>query len=290
VVYPDLSTYRFYSTEISGEGRFSNAATDATDAPDEPREPSPAFNSSDIPATHDVSSFDSETETVGSEGAEVEPPVTSLDYNISTKLFKDAKAAKEGTPGSFWSYTMYRGPLVDGIEKRVKVHYCKTKFTTERACQYFLDEKVIGFDIEWEAHATADQGPRSNVSLIQIASPSRIGLFHISQFPVRDAMVAPSFKKLMEDPGITKVGVAISNDATRLSKFLKIDCKGLFELSHLYRLVKYSRLGMPRMVNKKLVPLAKQTEECLGLPLFKGQDVRSSKWSKPLNMAQIICK
>ncbi|PKS10807.1 hypothetical protein jhhlp_002564 [Lomentospora prolificans] len=282
VVYPVLDLSRVYSTGTT-HGQSEPSLID-----EEPLGSSPRLNLSGAPGPSDGIDFDSEAESVESGQSTIEVPVTSLEYNISPELFKKAKNAKEGSPESFWSYTMYRGPIVDGVEKRVKVHYCKTKHSTEKACQYFLNEKVIGFDLEWEADATADQGPKRNVSLIQIASPSRIGLFHVAQFPARDVMVAPSFKKLMEDPGVTKAGVAIRNDATRLSKFLKIESRGLFELSHLYRLVKYSSIGMPRMVNKKLVPLARQVEEYLGLPLFKGQDVRSSKWSKSLNMSQIL--
>lgn len=286
VLYPVLDMSRFYT---------SGAFAEPEPGPVDNLAPAPGLdlNSPCSPGPSDGLDYDSGSEL--EEGMEedetaLKVPLTSLEYNISEKLFREAKMAKEGTPGSFWSYTMYRGPLVDGIEKRVKVHYCKTKHSTERACQYFLNEPVIGFDMEWEALATAGEGPKPNVSLIQIASPSRIALFHVAQFPARDAMLAPSFKKLMEDPEVTKVGVAIKGDASRLFKFLKVESKGLFELSHLYRLVKYSNLGMPKMVNKKLVPLAKQVEEYLGLPLFKGQDVRSSHWSRPLNMSQILCK
>ncbi len=94
----------------------------------------------------------------------------------------------------------------------------------------------------------------------------------------------------MEDPEVTKTGVWIKGDCTRLRTFLNIDSRGTFELSHLYKLVKYSSSGQYASVNKKLVSLAQQVEDYLGLPLFKGQGVRSSDWSQPLSMDQIICK
>jgi hypothetical protein len=221
-----------------------------------------------------------------------EPPFTPLEFKIPEEVFREAKLAEAGTPESFWSYGLYRGPGEDGsTDRKVKVHYCKSRHTTDRVLQqYFMNEKVLGFDLEWSPSAMRFQGPRHNVSLVQIASPSRIALFHVALYPRSDILAAPSLKKIMEDPGVTKVGVAIKGDCTRLSKFLGIESRGVFELSHLFKLVKYSSTGAFHNVNKKLVSLATQAEECLRLPLFKGQDVRSSDWTQPLQMEQIICE
>lgn len=219
-----------------------------------------------------------------------EPPFTPLEFKIPSEAFRDASLAKPGTPESFWSYTLYRGPQEsEDTENKVKVHYCKSLLTTERVCQYFLDEKVIGFDLEWAADANKAQGPRRNVSLVQIASPSRIALFHLALYPKKDNLVAPTLQKIMEEPNITKTGVFIKGDATRLRNFLGVESRGLFELSHLYKLVTYSSSGEVALVNKKLVSLAQQVQDVLHLPMFKGQDVRASDWSLPLKMDQIIC-
>ncbi|KAK4127547.1 ribonuclease H-like protein [Parathielavia appendiculata] len=218
------------------------------------------------------------------------PPFTPLDFRIPDKTFREAAQASGGTPQSFWNYTLYRGPANDGApETRVKVHYCTSSRTTERVIkEYFAKEKVLGFDLEWMPNAVKTFGPRSNVSLIQLASPSRIGLFHIAAYPKKDTLVAPSLKKILEDPDVTKVGVWIKGDCTRLSDYLGIKTRGQFELSHLYKLVKYSRSGEYNLINKKLAALATQVKEILGLPMFKGNDVRASDWSKSLNMDQII--
>ncbi|KAI0381862.1 ribonuclease H-like protein [Hypomontagnella monticulosa] len=218
-----------------------------------------------------------------------EPPVATLPFKIVDDLFYAAKKATAGSTGSFWSYTQYRGAAEDGLEQKVKVHYCRSTHTMERVCkEYFLGENVLGFDLEWAADSMKRQGVKRNVSLIQLASPSRIGLFHLALFANKDDMVGPSFRAIMEDENITKVGVAIKGDTTRLRNFLEIDSKGLLELSHLYKLVTYSAEGRHKEINKRLVPLATQVEEYLHLPLFKGQDVRSSDWTKPLNMDQVI--
>lgn len=219
-----------------------------------------------------------------------EPPVSDSTYQMSGELFRQAKEATPETPGSFWSHTLYRGPEENGIPKKVKVHYCRTLQTTERTLkQYFLGHKVLGFDIEWKADARTTDPAKKNVSLIQLATEERIGLFHIALYPADDVskLVAPTMKQIMEDPEVTKVGVAISADCTRLRKYLAIDSVSIFELSHLYRLVKYTLSQEHHQINKKLVSLAKQVEDHLHLPLYKGGKVRSSDWSRELSIQQI---
>ncbi|RXG49139.1 hypothetical protein VDGE_08427 [Verticillium dahliae] len=216
------------------------------------------------------------------------PPVTSLAFKISAAAFAKAQQAPAGTADSYWSHTFYRGRDVDGLEQNVKVHYCRSKHKMEHVCQYFLDEKVLGFDLEWQPSASKSSGPRRNVSLIQLASPSRIALFHVALFPgADDDLMAPTFRRIMEDPDVTKAGVNIKGDCTRLRNWFDVGTRGTFELSNLYKLVKHSASGRVDLVNKRLVSLATQVQDCLGLPMFKGPDVRSSDWSQALNMQQI---
>ncbi|KAI8633064.1 ribonuclease H-like protein [Xylariaceae sp. FL1651] len=218
-----------------------------------------------------------------------DPPPAVFDYKIEDNLFYAAKQAAPDSPESYWSYTQYRRTTEDGSSQKVRVHYCRSKHTMERICQlYFMDEKVLGFDMEWVADATRRDGPKKNVSLIQLASASRIALFHFALFAYSKEPIGESFKAIMEDPDVTKVGVAIKGDTTRLRNFLGIQSRGLIELSHLYKLVTYSRNHQYHNINRRLVPLATQVKEYLHLPLFKGQDVRSSDWSKPLGMNQVI--
>lgn len=221
------------------------------------------------------------------EDEDVEPPATTLDYKFPPEAFRLARRAPPDSPASFWSYSYYRGP---GNEK-VRVHYCRSRDTTERVCRYFLDERLLGFDLEWAPDANRFSGPRRNVALVQLANQSRIALFHLALYPRDEDVtdVSPSLRRIMEDPAITKCGVSIKADCTRLRNYLNIHPQGVFELSHLFRLVKYSRTGETRLINKRLVSLAEQTQTVLGLPLYKGLDVRWSQWSKPLQMDQILC-
>ena len=215
-----------------------------------------------------------------------EPFRAPLGFHIPKATLQDALNATPPSPSAFWNYRLYQGP--GGEYDKVKVHYCKNKEDTERVAQLFLEDGVIGFDIEWKVNASAGEGISKNVALVQVASERRVALFHLARFPNAEEpndFVAPSFKKLMESPKITKVGVSIKGDCTRLRKFLDIHPRGLLELSHLYKLVKYSS-GDARKINKVLVSLADQVQEHLQLPLWKGE-VRSSDWSQDLNYEQV---
>ncbi|KAL7797660.1 ribonuclease H-like domain-containing protein [Trichoderma ceciliae] len=216
-----------------------------------------------------------------------EPPSTLLEFSISRDQFLAARAAISGTSSSHWSYTMYQRIGENGTADNVKVHYCESKSTMERVCrEYFLNEDVIGFDLEWMKYALRTDGPRHNVSLIQIASPSRIALFHVALFGKDGDLVGPSFRKIMEDPKVSKVGVNIGGDCTRLKTHLGVTVQGIFELSHLYKTVKYFP-EKRHLINKGVVSLATQVEDQLLLPLYKGQVVRTGNWMRRLNSQQI---
>lgn len=185
----------------------------------------------------------------------VDPPQTSLSFSMSADLFHAARAAAAGSPES-WSHIMYQSITDTGAIDRVRVHCCTSKHTMEYVCQnYFVGEPVLGFDLEWSALASRASGPCDNVSLIQLASPSQIAILHVALFP-HDDLVAPTFRRIMEDPAVTKVGVHIQANCTRLNNHLGFRARGLLELSHLHKLVKYVAAGRPDRVNKILVSLS----------------------------------
>lgn len=215
------------------------------------------------------------------------PLYSPLGFHIPYTDMLEIKNASPEQTKIHWQYSLYKGPCGENII----VDYCKDKETTNRIAQKFLDQEVIGFDIEWKAQASVSQGVRKNVALIQLASEERIALFHIALYPNGDTLeelVAPSLKQVMESSNITKAGVSIKADCTRLRRFMGIDSHGLFELSHLYKLVKYSTENTKK-INKMLVSLAHQVEEHFELPLWKGE-VRDSDWTKELSDEQLRCK
>ncbi|GIJ91523.1 hypothetical protein Asppvi_010490 [Aspergillus pseudoviridinutans] len=189
-------------------------------------------------------------------------------------------------PGpKFWSHRLRKAP--DG--KDIIVHYCKSLKKTEEVAKYFLNDDVIGFDMEWKPQSSKSASVQSNVSLIQIANAERIALFQIALFkPARtpEDFISPSLQRILESPKITKAGVAIKADCTRLKNFLGINARGIFELSHLYKLVKYCQSN-PALINRRPVNLSEQVEEHFGLPLAKDDDVRCGDWTTALNYRQV---
>ena len=184
--------------------------------------------------------------------------------------------------GRYWTHEQYYGPCGE----TVKIHYCKTKAESERVATLLSREPILGFDVEWKPRG--GRGIKNNISLIQLACEDKIALFHVAlhEGQTVDELVAPTLRKILESPKIIKTGVAIFHaDGRRLQRFMKLNPRGLFELSYLHRLIKYHGYW-PEKVNKKLVSLANQVSEHLGKPLFKGS-VRVSDWTKPLSRDQI---
>ncbi|RHZ67920.1 3'-5' exonuclease [Aspergillus thermomutatus] len=190
------------------------------------------------------------------------------------------------SPGpKFWSHRLRKAPG----GKDIIVHYCKSLKKTEEVAKHFLNDDVIGFDMEWKPQSSKSASVQKNVSLIQIANAERIALFQIALFkPSRtlEDFLSPSLQRILESPNITKAGVAIKGDCTRLKNFLGINARGTFELSHLYKLIKYCQSD-PTLINKRPVNLSEQVEEHFGLPLAKDDDVRCSDWTAALNYRQV---
>jgi hypothetical protein len=218
---------------------------------------------------------------------------TDLEYQIPADVLRAAMQASPNTRASFWSANMYRGPQGQVLA----VHYCQTLEVAERVAQHFLNEKVLGFDIEWKPHDYTNS-IKKNASLVQLASEDRIALFHISRFSgsTVEKLMPPTLKTILESPDILKVGVAVKGDFSRLQKYLDIQAQGVFELSRLHNLVELHATEPTKMSNK-LFSLAKQVHQHLQLPLYKGEplsndpetsaSVRESDWSKLLNKKQI---
>ncbi|KAJ4312210.1 hypothetical protein N0V94_007553 [Neodidymelliopsis sp. IMI 364377] len=218
---------------------------------------------------------------------------TPLEFQIPAELLRTAMTAPENTKASFWSSNLYRGPG----DKRLSVHYCKTKEVAERVVQHFVNEKVLGFDIEWKPWSSP-LSIKKNVSLIQLACEDRIALFHIALFSGTTAaqLMPPTLKAILESPDVYKVGVAVKGDFNRITKYLEVEPQGVFELSRLNNLVQWHAID-PSRVSHKLVSLSTQVQQHLQLPLYKGgrliddpedlSNVRSSDWSLQLNLQQI---
>ncbi|KAF2815633.1 ribonuclease H-like protein, partial [Mytilinidion resinicola] len=184
----------------------------------------------------------------------------------------------------YWSYTLYRGPK----KEMVQVHYCGTKASSEAAAQKFLNEKVLGFDMEWPIHPTSDR-LQQMIGLIQVASESQIALFHLGVHTgtTVDDILAPSLRYLIESKNIVKAGNNIwVADCPRLINFFGLKPRGIVDLTVLHRVVKYGATD-PRKARGRCIAMAKIVEEHLFLPLNKDPNERTSNWSRGLNQKQM---
>lgn len=238
------------------------------------------------PSSDQQSTMRSEDSATTTSEAEYEAAAESdveLTYKIPAHDYRSAVIASKNTEAAFWNFKLYK----NAESKYPKVLYCVNFETSEARAREFLNESIIGFDMEWEPWAAmAKSSPKHNVSLIQIAAEDKIGLFHLAMFSgdTPDKLMPPSLRAILESRRIAKAGVNVSGDANRLRKCLNVEMQGLFELSHLYRVVELSQ-SAPAQVNKRLVKLAEQVQTILGLPLKKDA-VQTSAWSKKLHMEQ----
>jgi ribonuclease D len=194
----------------------------------------------------------------------------------------------------YFNYRHYQNS--DGLEPTL--YYCRTKSQSEQIAKKFIGEPLLGFDMEWSSNAGKDSPVQDNISVIQLACEDKIALFHIAAHIGKTAeeLIAPSLRTILESPDITKTGVNIKQaDFSRLSKYLDLRPRAAFELSHLYRLVKYGSTfeGLEDakkrevLVNltTKVKGFADQADEMLGFKLFKGSE-RTSEWHNPKNLSK----
>jgi len=66
-------------------------------------------------------------------------------FIIPPKVLEVKKALANDNPNKWWNHTLY----VNSKGKGIDVHYCKTIEECEKVLQEFLNEKVVGFDMEW---------------------------------------------------------------------------------------------------------------------------------------------
>ncbi|KAI7345263.1 ribonuclease H-like protein [Hortaea werneckii] len=215
------------------------------------------------------------------------PRSTDADYETPTRYqipfadYRNAVMASRNSNAAFWSHKLYKNQEGKGPT----IHFCTSFKQAEEQAQKFLNEPVLGFDIEWEPFKKTSI--KDNVSLIQIAAEDKIAIFHLARFPgeTTDQLIPPSLRSILESEHTIKSGVNVAGDARRILTHLGIEMKGLFELSHLYKIVHYSATR-PHKVNKRMLNLAAQVQQVLLLPLKK-DEVRTSAWAKPLGMQQV---
>jgi ribonuclease D len=86
-----------------------------------------------------------------------------------------------------------------------------------------LGSDLLGFDTE--TRPTFKKGGRNTVSLIQLSTADFAGLFRINKIGIPNELI-----KLLSDPSVTKVGVAIHDDIKFLKVVKKFNPEGFIDL------------------------------------------------------------
>lgn len=263
------------------EAASSSLSEDDAAAKNQAAQDPSASETSSLPSTHtDTSEPVEPTKTMAQPVEEIR-----IEYEIPSGDMRRALTSSPTSKASFWRYSLYKNAAGEAPTR----HYCTTYEQTEAQLAKFLDEKVVGFDLEWDVGTKPGVSPPKRcVSLIQIAAQDKVALFHIALFRGRDSandLLPPSLRAFLENPNIMKTGVNVGGDVTRMKTCFGVEMQGCVELSHWYRQVTFGETN-PKLANKVLVSLGKQVQEILYLPLAKGE-VRTSTWSRRLNSEQI---
>ncbi|KAI8919247.1 ribonuclease H-like domain-containing protein [Powellomyces hirtus] len=148
-----------------------------------------------------------------------------------------------------------------------QIIYVKRLKEVETALEH-CKGKVMGFDIEWRVTYQAGE-PSRPVALIQLCNDRHIGLFHIfhmEEFP-------DSLREVLENSGMTKVGLNIKGDALKLHRDFGVRMEGCLDLQSLVKSV------MPDKLPKN-PSLRKLTEIILDRTLDKTPELRVGNWER----------
>jgi ribonuclease D len=124
-----------------------------------------------------------------------------------------------------------------------------------RIIKQLREEKILGFDTE--TRPTFRKGRKNKVSLIQLASGDLACLFRINKIGLPVELL-----KILANPGVTKVGVAIHDDIRFLKKVRKFNPEGFVDLQ-----------GFVKDFGIKCSGLKKLTAIVLGFRISKRQQV-----------------
>jgi ribonuclease D len=141
-----------------------------------------------------------------------------------------------------------------------KITLIHKKDQLESAIEELRKEKVLGFDTE--TRAAFKKGERYDVSLLQLATTTKVYLFRLNK-----TTFTPELASLLADPNIVKAGVAIRDDIIGLQKLCSFEDHGFVELADVAKSKNIDKFGLRAL-----------TAICLGKRLSKKEN--TSNWEK----------
>lgn len=94
------------------------------------------------------------------------------------------------------------------------------------ACDYLARQPLLGFDTE--TRPSFRPGVAYRVSLLQLSSPERCYLFRLNKIPFTRAI-----QRLLEDPGILKIGADVAGDLRSLRQVRRFRDRGFVDLQQI---------------------------------------------------------
>lgn len=220
-------------------------------------------------------------------------PTWPLQFRLKLPERRRQQAAGQSPPEAgltkqiWWSYGLYRGPR----NRKPEVLYARSKAESEEIAQGFLQEDVLGFDMEWpcfDGNSRGEDRLQDKVGLIAIACEAKIALFHFGAYTGKKPgdFIGPKLREIIESPRIKKAGVNIlAADFGRLRDWFEMEPQGAVELSHLHNLDSYGRNGQTSHCTTRLCALDKLVQTHLHLPLKKSS-VRTSNWGQKKQLSR----
>lgn len=148
-----------------------------------------------------------------------------------------------------------------------KVHLISREEDVKEAVHFLLGEQVVGFDTETKP--AFRKGQYFPTALIQFATQREAFLFRIN-------LTGPNthLYRLMEDPAVAKIGVALRDDLVDLNKIRRLKPAGFFDLNEMVKALEFENIGarnLTAMVLGRRINKAQQTSNWENEELTKAQ-------------------
>lgn len=149
-----------------------------------------------------------------------------------------------------------------------RIHLVTNHAEMQQAIQQLGQEHVLGFDTE--TRPCFRKGESRPVALLQLSRQDDAYLFRLNQMPLDQELIA-----ILENPAITKIGVAIQDDLKALRELAEFKPAGFLDLARLAKTLKLQKTGLRNL-----------TAIFLNKRITKGPQV--SNWEQnPLSEAQL---
>jgi ribonuclease D len=115
----------------------------------------------------------------------------------------------------------------------------------QEASQAFANESILGFDTE--TRPSFKRGRYHKVALLQLATQDKVFLFRLNKVHLPGFVIG-----ILENPTITKVGVALRDDLNGLNKIMPFKPEGFVDLQQFVKQFGIEDNGLKKLVGNIL--------------------------------------